>query len=218
MQERTKTSFTHRVLVAVGASVLTFGFFLSLPAIQVLAEESDDDLLYLAAVDIEVPPPPPVIEEEPEEEEPEPEAEPEFEQETPELSLDDLSLVLEPGGMGDGWGAAGIELNLGSMLSNDNALMSLFAEADLDQRATPIDQPMPALDAKLRRRLPASVLVLLVVDERGAVEDAKIAKSSDPAFNRIALAAVKRWKFEPGRRAGQPVRSRLRAPLTFGSQ
>ena len=30
-----------------------------------------------------------------------------------------------------------------------------------------------------------------------------------------ALAAIKQWKFEPGKRSGQPVRFRMRVPITF---
>ena len=59
MQERPKASFVHRLLVAAGACALTFLCFLTLPAIQVLAEERDDDLLQLTEIDIQLPPPPP---------------------------------------------------------------------------------------------------------------------------------------------------------------
>ena len=42
-----------------------------------------------------------------------------------------------------------------------------------------------------------------------------VQKSSDPVFETPALAAVKQWKFEPGKRNGQAVRFRMRVPINF---
>ena len=39
-------------------------------------------------------------------------------------------------------------------------------------------------------------------------------KALDTA-ERPALAAVKKWKFEPGKKGGEPVRFRMRVPITF---
>lgn len=49
----------------------------------------------------------------------------------------------------------------------------------------------------------------------GRVTDAVVQTSSDPIFERPALAAVRKWKFEPGRRDGRPARFRMRVPVTF---
>jgi protein TonB len=42
-----------------------------------------------------------------------------------------------------------------------------------------------------------------------------VQSSSDPVFEAPSLAAVKQWKFEPGKRNGKPVRFRMRVPITF---
>ena len=38
------------------------------------------------------------------------------------------------------------------------------------------------------------------VDERGRVQNPKVEKSTDPAFDKPALDAIKQWRFEPGSR------------------
>jgi len=42
-----------------------------------------------------------------------------------------------------------------------------------------------------------------------------VQQSPDPVFDRAALDAIKKWKFEPGKRNGKPVRFRMRQPITF---
>jgi len=42
-----------------------------------------------------------------------------------------------------------------------------------------------------------------------------VQNSTDPIFEGPALAAIKQWKFEPGKRKGEPVRFRMRVPITF---
>ena len=43
-------------------------------------------------------------------------------------------------------------------------------------------------------------------------------KSSHPAFEQPALQAVRRWRFEPGKRGGKPVSFKMRVPITFKSR
>jgi len=59
------------------------------------------------------------------------------------------------------------------------------------------------------------VHVIFTVDESGRVETALVQRSTDSLFDNAALAAVKQWKFEPGTSQGQPVRFRMRVPITF---
>ena len=46
------------------------------------------------------------------------------------------------------------------------------------------------------------VLVDFVVDSEGRVTRAYVVRSLNPAFDEPALEAVRRWKFEPGRKGG----------------
>jgi protein TonB len=60
-----------------------------------------------------------------------------------------------------------------------------------------------------------NVVVCFVVGKDGRVSNPRIEQSSDPAFEKPALDAVKQWKFEPGVRAGQKVQFKMRIPIKF---
>jgi TonB family protein len=59
------------------------------------------------------------------------------------------------------------------------------------------------------------VTVSFIVDTNGDVQDASVLKSSDPDLSAAALAAVKQWKFSPGRRNGRLVKTRMQVPVIF---
>lgn len=204
----------HAVFVFAGSAGLTLVFFLVLPMMQVIGH-SPADTLIVQTVDVAdlPPPPPPPPEEEKKEEEPEEEP-PELTEESPPLDLSQLELALNPGMAGD-WGGADFAVKLNTVAADSKSVDSLFSIADLDQRPRAIFQPNPVLNAQLQRKTPATVNIIFVVDERGRVENPIIQGSTDPAFEAIALAAVKQWRFEPGKRNGQAVRFRMRVPITF---
>lgn len=192
---------------------MALGCFLVLPLIQAIHAPPAADL-WLRPVDAADEPPPPPPEETPPEEEPEPEeAPPELADEAPPLDLASLELALH-GGFGDGWGVSETALRIGGGVGGEEG-EALVGFEDLDQRPRAIYQPAPVLDSQMRRRTPATVHVVFVVDARGRVEEPRVQRSSDPMFERAALAAVRQWRFEPGRRAGEPVRFRMRVPITF---
>jgi TonB family protein len=57
-----------------------------------------------------------------------------------------------------------------------------------------------------------------VVGKDGHPRDAKVVASNHPAFEAAALAAVESWRFEPARKAGEPVAVRVRQQLVFKLQ
>jgi len=59
------------------------------------------------------------------------------------------------------------------------------------------------------------VVIGFTVDATGDVVDAQILKSSDPAFDDSALAAVREWKFDAGRKGGVPVNTRMSVPIMY---
>jgi periplasmic protein TonB len=59
------------------------------------------------------------------------------------------------------------------------------------------------------------VSVEFVVDESGRVHNARILESSDPRFDAATLKAVQKWRFEPGKKNGRPIRFRMVAPVVF---
>lgn len=205
----------HRLLVAAGSVGLTLLFFLVLPLMQTITKPPQADMT-IRSVDtakLEAPPPPP----EPEQQkEPEPEEQPpQLAEEAPPLDLSQLELALNPG-FGDGALAGDfvVKLNTVAAQSADN-VDALFSIADLDQKPRAIFQPSPLMTRELRRKAPGTVYVVFVVDPTGRVESATAQQASDPIFEKPALNAVKQWKFEPGKRNGQPVRFRMRVPITF---
>jgi protein TonB len=204
--------------VLFGAVFLTLAFFIVLPLMQTISKPPTNDL-FLSEVDLASlePPPPPPVEEEPE---PEPEAEeepPELIEQAAPLDLSQLELALNPG-FGEGWmGEGDFAVRLNTIASNskaDNA-EAIFSMADLDQKPRAIYQASPVLSRQLRRKTPGKVNIIFIVDERGRVVEPRVRSSTDPAFENPALAAVKRWKFEPGKRSGKPVRFRMLVPITF---
>ena len=62
---------------------------------------------------------------------------------------------------------------------------------------------------------PGEVNISFIVDTKGEVIEAAVVKSSDPAFEDAALAAVRSWKFAPGKKGGQLVNTRLQVPIVF---
>ncbi len=61
----------------------------------------------------------------------------------------------------------------------------------------------------------AEVVVTFVVNRDGEVIEARADREAAPEFARAAERALLRWRFEPGRRNGQPVPFRMSIPLLF---
>jgi protein TonB len=133
--------------------------------------------------------------------------------------LGQLELALDPG-FGEGlFGDFSIRLvdRLDSG-EEDGALDKIFSLSELDQRPRVVFQRMPTYPPELRRGdRRGTVYVVFLVDERGRVNNPKVEKSTDPAFERSALDAVKQWRFEPGTRNGKKVQFKLRIPITFNA-
>ena len=203
------------VLVACGALGLTLTFFLVLPLTQAIAEPPAGDLLVSTVEAASLPPPPPPPPEQPPEEEPEPEEPPpELAEESQPLDLSQLELALEPMAFGSGFleGDFGLDLSHVEAAPGKNEILEL---TEIDQEPRVVYQPPPVIDTRVRRKGAGTVWLIFIVDEKGRVQSPKVQSSSDPVFERPALAAVKQWRFEPGRSGGEPIASRLRIPITF---
>ncbi len=62
-----------------------------------------------------------------------------------------------------------------------------------------------------------TVTVEFAVEVDGTIHDPVVKSSDDPAFTEAALAALPKWKFEPGTRDGQPVRMKVALPFQFAA-
>jgi protein TonB len=199
------------------ACVLTVLVFLVLPLMQHVSRPPASDLEFRSVGTANLPPPPPPPpQEEPEEEEQE-EPPPELAEEAPPLDLDQLELALNPG-FGEGLGGDfAVRLFTTGEKSEEEA-DAIFSMAELDQLPRVVYQPPPDYPAELRRKkIDGTVYVLFVVDQSGRVNNPVVQESTHQAFDRPALRAVKRWRFEPGKRNGAPVRFKMRVPITFMS-
>ena len=139
------------------------------------------------------------------------------------MSLSDLESALAPGGGGGMFGGGGgfqsgrIGGKGGGGLGAD--MDQAFSMADLDQKPRAVYQPAPVYPAALRsRKIDGVVTVIFVVDSNGRVANAKVEKSSDPAFDKPALDAVRKWKFEPAMKEGRKVSAKMRAPIRFDTK
>jgi iron complex outermembrane receptor protein len=73
------------------------------------------------------------------------------------------------------------------------------------------DYPPEALPA----RLAGDVAVTVELDAAGMVTGTTLAKGVAPPLDRAAMAAAAGWRFQPARRAGQPVASRIQLVFHF---
>jgi protein TonB len=206
-----------RTAAVVAAAIVTAAIFLFLPLMQTIGSPSSSDLnvrsLDVASLD---PPPPPPPMEEPEEE-PEAEETPELIENAPPLDLNQLELALNPM-VGEGT-FGNFRVKLVNQLTNGGGkeeVNRIFSLADLDQRPRVIFQRVPNYPPELRRRQ-GTVYIVFLVDTHGRVVNPKVERSTDPAFERPALEAVKQWRFEAGTRNGEKVAFKMRAPITFNA-
>jgi TonB family protein len=70
-------------------------------------------------------------------------------------------------------------------------------------------------EARLADGVESNVVLFVTVEKDGTVSDAKVAESGGDDFDNAALEAVKRWRFAPAIKEGQPVRARIRVPFHF---
>jgi TonB family protein len=62
---------------------------------------------------------------------------------------------------------------------------------------------------------PGSVTVGITVGVDGQVENAEVLASADSRLNSYALDAVEQWRYDPARRDGNPIESRLDVTIDF---
>ena len=98
--------------------------------------------------------------------------------------------------------------------SLDDSLEKAFSLAEIDQKPRAIFQAAPVYPAG-KRTHEVVVSVVFVVDPGGKVINPRVDKSTDPAFEKPAVDAVKQWKFEPAVKAGQRVFCKMRVPIRF---
>jgi protein TonB len=200
--------------MAVAASLIaTAGVFLIIPFSQ-LAQNPKRTLELRKASVAEVPPPvedtfipPPIEPERAQDEVPEPQL-----AETPQqipLSAD-LDVVVGAGGALSGFG------EIRALTAVEAVQQDTFDVGELEKRPEPIAQVSPAYPAELRKaRVEGVVTVVFLLNEEGRVESPKVETSTRPEFEKPALDAIRKWRFRPGMKDGEAVRTYIRVPMRF---
>ncbi len=199
----------------IGALLITFGVFMVLPLNQMVSAKRSESLELKEMSVVEPPPPPPVVEEEEEEEE-EPEEEP-----PPPMDLNQNQAPVDiPLPSLDSFAGGAGALNLGNFEDmaegmSDDAI-GVFDVSDLDNKPQPIAQIAPVHPRDLaKQRVEGSVVILFIVNEQGRVEDPRVESASRKEFEQAALDAIRKWKYKPGMREGEPVKTYIRQPIKF---
>ena len=198
------------VIFGVGFTAVLFGF---IPfAHRIAKPERSLELRTTSAVEL----PPPVEEEiappPPEAEKP-PEAapEPQLAETTQQIPLSaDLEVARGSGGALAGFG------EIRSLTAAEAVQEDTFDVADLEKRPEPVSQVAPTYPEALRKaKVEGVVTLIFILDETGRVEDPRVENSSRPEFEKPALDAIRKWRFSPGQKDGQAVRTYIRVPLRF---
>lgn len=199
------------LLVVFGALLGTLCVFLVLPLTQLISSGAKKSLEIMRVDTTSLPsPPPPEMETPPPPKPEEAEPPPELNEQSMPLSLGDLDLDVSAGS----GGVFGGQLAFGGEQSL--AKVVIFDIADLDQRPRPISQVEPRYPLEMKKaKITGSVVLLFVLNENGRVEDLRVEASSRPEFEKPALAAVRKWRFQPGTREGKAVRSYVRQQILF---
>lgn len=208
--EGTGTGLALAVMFSVGVTAALFGF---LPfAHRVATPKSSLEIRKVASADIpppveDQPPPPPTESEPPPAAPPEPQLA-ETRQQIP-ISAD-LDVAVGGGGALAGFGESQ------AMTAAATMVEETFNVADLEKRPEVIAQVAPAYPSELRKaRVEGTVTLLFLLDETGRVEDPRVDQSSRPEFEKPAIEALKKWRFKPGEKEGQPVKTYMRLPIRF---
>ncbi len=142
----------------------------------------------------------------------------------PELqaaSLSDIEAALNGLGGGDGDFASALDFSSGGRIGGvgkaggtNDPLENAFSLGEIDQKPRPIFQTAPVYPGSMKST-EGTVSVLFVVDPKGKVINLRVEKSTNPAFEKPALDAVKQWKFEPAVKGGERVACKMRVPIRF---
>lgn len=88
--------------------------------------------------------------------------------------------------------------------------------AQTKEPPVPVRTVAPDYPDELRRDgISGVVMVKCTIDDKGNVTEPEVEKSSNPAFEKPALSALKKWKFKPAKSDGVPVAIKVTIPIKF---
>ncbi len=110
-----------------------------------------------------------------------------------------------------------LRINLPNLTSASGSWVLSFAQLDEDPRPPyrpkgPLSAPEPILkvdpeypEDAIKEHIDGQVVLYAIIRKDGSVDSIQVMRSLDPQLDKNAMAALARWKFLPGRRAGVPV-------------
>lgn len=76
--------------------------------------------------------------------------------------------------------------------------------------------PNPEFTEQARKKkLPGTVVLEMVVTTQGNTDDVKVVRELDPGLDQKAIDTVRRWRFDPGTKDGNPVNVQLTVEVSF---
>jgi protein TonB len=81
-------------------------------------------------------------------------------------------------------------------------------------RLKEVASPDYTADAK-KNKIEGAVTLLIVVDKKGDVVDAKVVKGLGHGLDENAVIAVKEWKYKPAEKDGEPVTVKMEVTVDF---
>ena len=81
-------------------------------------------------------------------------------------------------------------------------------------RLTEVASPFYTEEAK-KKKIEGSVTLLIVVDKKGDVIDAKVVKGLGHGLDENAVVAVKEWKYKPAEKDGEPITVKMEVTVDF---
>lgn len=94
--------------------------------------------------------------------------------------------------------------------------LEIFDLSQLDKKPQVLVQATPSYPFDLKHEgIQGAVVLRFVVDRTGVVHDPALVDASHPRFAEPALAAIVRWKFKPGYKAGRAVNCRMELTMRF---
>jgi protein TonB len=91
-----------------------------------------------------------------------------------------------------------------------------FAIGDLDKKPKAIVRETPVYPPEMMAaKIEGKALVAFVIDSTGGISGAHVVESSRPEFEAAAVAAVRKWQFEPGRKGDRAVNVRVSQEVIF---
>jgi TonB family protein len=79
-----------------------------------------------------------------------------------------------------------------------------------------LETPQPTYQQEAKKaKYQGTVLLWIVIDEEGSVTEVKVVRSIDKNLDRKAVEAVRKWRFKPAMKDGNPVAVEINVEVNF---